>query len=97
VHGIAISSAFGKGYTSNGSTGTCTVFNLANAVLIGQITVGQNPDVIFLTNFQKSSSVFNGKSMDASIIDPVTDNVIATIPLGGKPEAGVSDGKGKFK
>lgn len=96
VHGIAISNTFGKGYTSNGKSGTCTVFNLATAGLIGQITVGQNPDAIFFDDFSKKVIVFNGESMDASIIDPVTDKVIATIPLGGKPEAGISDDKGKI-
>jgi len=33
--------------------------------------------------------------MDATVIDVATDQVVATIPLGAKPETGVSDGKGK--
>ncbi|MBC7615745.1 MAG: YncE family protein [Pedobacter sp.] len=96
VHGIAIAGIFEKGYTSNGRTGTCTVFDLATSVVIKEITVGQNPDATFFDDFSKKVIVFNGKSMDASIIDPQTDGVVATIPLGGKPEAGVSDGKGKI-
>jgi YVTN family beta-propeller protein len=96
VHGIAIASIFGKGYTSNGRTGTCTVFDLATSVVIKEITVGQNPDAIFFDDFSKKVIVFNGRSRDASIIDPQTDGVVATIPLGGKPEAGVSDGNGKI-
>jgi YVTN family beta-propeller protein len=96
VHGIAIATPFAKGYTSNGRTGTCTVFNLNTAAVIGQVTVGQNPDATFFDDFSKKVIVFNGKSMDASIIDPKTDKVVATIALGGKPEAGVSDGKGKI-
>lgn len=96
VHGIAIANPFTKGYTSNGKAGTCTVFNLNTLAVLGQITVGQNPDAIFFDDYANKVIVFNGKSMDASIIDPKTDKVIATIPLGGKPEAGVSDGKGKI-
>ncbi|MFI5453606.1 YncE family protein [Pedobacter sp. UC225_61] len=96
VHGIAIASSFQKGYTSNGRSGTCTVFDLTTSSILGQITVGQNPDATFFDDFSKKVIVFNGKSLDASIIDPQTDKVIATIPLGGKPEAGVSDGKGKI-
>ncbi|MFD0940847.1 YncE family protein [Pedobacter boryungensis] len=96
VHGIAIASSFEKGYTTNGRTGTCTVFDLSTSSVIGQITVGLNPDATFFDDFSKKVIVFNGKSMDASIIDPQTDKVLATIPLGGKPEAGVSDGKGKI-
>ncbi|MES2418198.1 MAG: YncE family protein [Bacteroidota bacterium] len=96
VHGIAIANAFNKGYTSNGKMGTCTVFDLSTLASIGQISVGQNPDAIFFDDFSKKIIVFNGKSLDASVIDPLTDKVVATIPLGGKPEAGVSDGKGKI-
>lgn len=38
---------------------------------------------------------FNGKSHNASVIDPKTKAVTATIALGGKPEFGVADGKGQ--
>lgn len=96
VHGIIITNAFGKGYTTNGRTGNCTVFDLNNFSVIKQIAVGQNPDAGFYDDYSKKVIVFNGKSNDASIIDPTNDNVIATIPLGGKPEAGVSDGNGKI-
>jgi YVTN family beta-propeller protein len=36
----------------------------------------------------------NGKSNDASVIDPATAAVVATIPMGGRPEYAVADGKG---
>lgn len=96
VHGIAIANALGKGYTTNGKTATCTVFDLRNLTVITQINVGQNPDATFSDDYSQKVFVFNGKSHDATVIDPQTDRVVATIPLGGKPEAGVSDGKGKI-
>jgi len=96
VHGIAIADPFGKGYTTNGKAGTCTVFDLRNFMVMATIKVGQNPDAVFYDDFSKKVIVFNGKSSDAMIIDPTTDQVLSTIPLGGKPEAGVSDGKGKI-
>lgn len=96
VHGIAIASALGKGYTTNGKLGTCTVFDLRNLTVMAQINVGQNPDATFFDDYSQKVFVFNGKSHDATVIDPQTDKVVATIPLGGKPEAGVSDGKGKI-
>ncbi|RQO78008.1 hypothetical protein DBR40_08620 [Pedobacter sp. KBW01] len=95
VHGITIANPFGKGYTTNGKAGTCTIFDLNNFKVLGQVKVGQNPDATFFDDYSKKVIVFNGKSNDASIIDPQMDKVIATIALGGKPEAGVSDGKGK--
>lgn len=96
MHGITVVSELGKGYTTNGKAGTSTVFDLRNFTILGQIKVGENPDATFYDDYSKKVIVFNGKSRDASIIDPLTDQVLATIPLGGKPEAGVSDGKGKI-
>ncbi|MGY0037491.1 YncE family protein [Pedobacter sp. NJ-S-72] len=94
VHGIALVSALKKGYTSNGKSGECTVFDINTNAVLKKIKVGDNPDAIFYDDFSKKLFVFNGHSLNASIIDPVKDQVIATIPLGGKPETGVSDGKG---
>src|SRR5262249_49184409 len=37
---------------------------------------------------------FNGRSSNASVIDADKETEIATIPLSGKPEFGVADGKG---
>ncbi len=94
VHGIALAKPFGKGYVSAGRDNSCTVFNLRNNQTVGRIPVGTNPDAIFYDDFSKKVYAFNGRSSDASVIDPATDKVVATIPLGGKPETGVSDGKG---
>ena len=96
VHGIVIADLFSKGYTTNGRAGTCTVFDLKNFMVMATIKVGQNPDAAFFDDFSKKVIVFNGKNSDASIIDPATDKVLSTVALGGKPEAGVSDGKGKI-
>jgi YVTN family beta-propeller protein len=37
---------------------------------------------------------FNGKTNDASVIDPATGAVVATIAMGGRPEYAVADGHG---
>jgi YVTN family beta-propeller protein len=37
---------------------------------------------------------FNGKTNDVSVIDPGTATVVATIPIGGRPEYAVADGQG---
>jgi YVTN family beta-propeller protein len=95
VHGIAIVSPLGKGYTSNGRSNTSSVFNLVDNKVIAEIKTGENPDAIFYDEYSKKLFVFNGRSKDATVIDPATEKVLATIPLGGKPEAGVSDGKGR--
>jgi YVTN family beta-propeller protein len=96
VHGIALVKDLNKGYTSNGRDNSCTVFDLKTNAALGKIAVGTNPDAIFYDEFSKKVYAFNGKSSDASVIDPATDKVVVTIPLVGKPETGVSDGKGKI-
>lgn len=96
VHGIALVTVLGKGYTSNGKTGDCTVFDIKSNKELSRIKAGENPDALFYDQYCKKLFVFNGRSLDATVIDPITDQVIATIPLGGKPETGVSDGKGKI-
>ena len=37
----------------------------------------------------------NGKSKDCTVIDAVLEKVLATIPLGGKPEFATTDNQGK--
>jgi YVTN family beta-propeller protein len=96
VHGICLVSSLNKGYISNGKTGTCTVFNKTTLAATGEINVGENPDAIFYDDYSKKVFVFNGHSIDVSIIDPAKDIVVATLALGGKPETGVSDGKGNI-
>jgi YVTN family beta-propeller protein len=94
VHGIALVPALGKGYTSNGKANTCTIFDIKTLKVTGEVAARQNPDAIFYDEFSKKVFAFNGRSKDATVIDPATDKVVATIPLGAKPETGVSDLKG---
>lgn len=96
VHGIALVTPLGKGFTSNGKLNTVTVFDLKTAQVLSQINTGQNPDAIFYDDFSKKVITCNGRSQDLSIIDPVTGQVVATVPVGGKPETAVSDGAGKI-
>lgn len=95
AHGVAIASPFGKGFASNGATGAVTVFNLETLKVSGQVKVGENPDSIRYDPASKKVFVFNGRSHDASVIDAVTEQVVATIPLGGKVEFSVTDAAGR--
>jgi DNA-binding beta-propeller fold protein YncE len=95
VHGIAIAGDLGKGYTSNGRDNTVTVFGLSSLKPLATIAVsGKNPDAIAYDGVTHRVVTFNGRSQDATIINARTDGVVATVPLGGKPEFAVADGKG---
>jgi len=94
VHGIALVPEFGRGFTSNGRDSSVTIFDLKTLKVLGQVTVGKNPDTIIYDPFSKRVFTMNGASHDATAIDAKTGTVVGTIPLDGRPEFAVSDEKG---
>jgi DNA-binding beta-propeller fold protein YncE len=97
VHGVAIASDLGKGYTSNGSANDVSVFDLKDFKVLSRIKTGQNPDAIIYEPVSHRVFTFNGRSSDATAIDAKTGNVVtASIPMGGKPEFAQVDGKGNI-
>lgn len=95
VHGIAVAADLGKGFISNGRGNNVTVFDLKTLKPIGEkVATGENPDDITYDKGSARVFVFNGRSKSATVIDAKSDKVAATIPLPGKPEFAVADGKG---
>jgi YVTN family beta-propeller protein len=96
VHGAALANDLGKGYTSNGRDNSVTVFDLNSLKTIAKIKItgGENPDSIVYDAVSNHIFTFNGHSHNASVIDAATDKLVATIPLRGKPESAVADGRG---
>jgi DNA-binding beta-propeller fold protein YncE len=94
VHGIALAPELNDGYTSNGQAGTVTIFDMKTLQAIGHAQAGKNPDAIVYDPATKRVFTMNGLSKDSTAIDAVSGNVLATIPLGGKPESTVSDASG---
>ena len=96
VHGIAIASDLGRGFTSNGRANTSTIFDLKTLKVLGQVKTGENPDAILYDPASKRVFTFNGRSKDATVFEASSGNVDGTIALGGKPEFATTDGKGKI-
>ena len=96
VHGIAIASDLGRGFTSNGRANTVTIFDLKTLQTIGTVKTGENPDAIAYDKIYKRVFTFNGKSQDATAINASDGTVAGTLPLGGKPEFAAVDGRGKI-
>jgi YVTN family beta-propeller protein len=86
VHGVAIADDLGIGFTSNGTTNTVSVFDLATLKTTSTIAVGTKPDAIVYAPASHKLVVFNGKSNDISVIDAKTLKVLSTLKVGGKPE-----------
>jgi YVTN family beta-propeller protein len=96
VHGIALASELGRGFTSNGRDGTVTIFDLNTLKPIAKVSVGENPDAILYDPVTKRVFTFNGRSHDSTAIDAVKGTVVGTIKLDGKPEFAVSDHSGEI-
>jgi YVTN family beta-propeller protein len=96
VHGVAFAQDLKLGFTSNGKANTVTVFNLDTLAPVDTIKVsGVKPDFIFYEPAHKRIYTSNGGSANITVIDAATRKVVATIDLGGSPEAIVSDKQGR--
>jgi DNA-binding beta-propeller fold protein YncE len=95
VHGIAIATDLGRGFTSNGAESSVTIFDLKTLKEVGRTkTTGAGPDAILYEPVTHRVLTFNGEGANATAIDGATGHVVGTIPLGGTPEFAVADGGG---
>src|SRR5271165_4783535 len=96
VHGIAIASDLGKGFTSNGRANTVTMFDLKSLKTLSTVNTGQNPDAIVYDSVTKRVFTLNGRSKDATAINAADGSVAGTLELAGRPEFAAADGTGKI-
>ncbi len=94
VHGIAISSDLGRGFTSNGRADSVTIFDLKTLKAIGTVKTDGNPDAILYEPVTKRVFTFNGRGKNATAVNAADGSLAGTIPLNGKPEFAAADGKG---
>ena len=73
-----------------------TIFDRLSGKIHSHVDTGKEPDGAMFDPFSKHVFVMNGESADTSVIEPVSGKNVGTIGLGGKPEAGVSDGEGRL-
>jgi YVTN family beta-propeller protein len=96
VHGIAVAPELNKGFITNGQSKSVTVFDLKTLAKLGEPATGTNPDAVCYEPKTQRIFTFNGGSNDATVIDAKTNEIVATLPLNGKPEFCVVDGAGKI-
>jgi YVTN family beta-propeller protein len=96
VHGVAVAPEFGKGFITNGQSNSVTIFDLKTLAKVGEPQTGMNPDSVCFEPVTKHIFTFNGRSNDSTAIDPKTNEVIKSFPVGGKPEECQPDGTGKI-
>jgi YVTN family beta-propeller protein len=96
VHGIAVAPDLNKGFITNRTTNSVTVFDLKSLQKTGEPAVGKNPDAICYDPKTKRIVAMNHSGNDATVIDAKTNEIVATVPLGPAPEFCAADGAGKM-
>lgn len=94
VHGFAVASDLGRGFSTNGRENTSTIVDLKTLKAVNKVETGGNPDAVLYEPDRKEIYTFNGSGRSATVIDAKSGKVIATVDLAGKPEAAVADAGG---
>ena len=93
VHGFAIASELGRGFSSNGKENKVNIVDLSTLKTISKVPTGENPDAIVYESGQQEVYAFNGRGKSVTIIQGKTGVVVATLELPGKPEFAAVDAK----
>ena len=96
AHGVALDYSTGHGFATAGRSGSVTMFDLKTLKVSGTHPAADDADAILYDPVSQRVFTFNGDANSSSVIDPVSGKSVGTIPLGGKPEFGVSAGDGKL-
>jgi DNA-binding beta-propeller fold protein YncE len=91
VHGFAVASDLGRGFSSNGREAKVSIVDLKTLQTIAKVDTGENPDAIVYEPGRQEVYAFNGRGRSVTVFEARSGKVTATIPLGGKPEFAVVD------
>lgn len=95
THGIAFSYATGHGFVTGSGDSSVTMFDLATFKVLGRAKADAGADALIFDPASSHVLSFNGGANNSSVFDAKSGQRIASIPLGGRPEFAVSDGRGK--
>ncbi len=94
AHGTAIAEKAGHGFATSGDDKSVVMFDLKTFKVLGRIPAAEDADAILYDSASNRVFTLNGDAHSSTVIDP-GGTLITNIPLGGKPEYGVSAGDGK--
>jgi DNA-binding beta-propeller fold protein YncE len=96
VHGVALAPDLGKGFITNGQSGSVTIFDLKTLAKSGEPAAGKNPDAVCYEPKTKRVFAINHSGNDATSIDAKTGEVLkSSIVIGTGGEFCQTDGNGK--
>ncbi len=81
---------------TDGTAGFVRIFDRTNLKLTATIPVGLNPDAIVFEPVSRTVFAFNSNAHSSNVIDTINNQVIATVPLPGRPGSAISDGNGSI-
>ena len=96
VHGIAIAADLNKGFITNRTSKSVTIFDLKTLAKLGEPAAGENPDAVCYESKTKRVFAINHNGADATAIDAKTGEVLKTFPTGKAGEFCQTDGAGKL-
>jgi hypothetical protein len=91
VHGVALAPDLGLGVTSNGREDKASIVDLKTLQTLSKVDTAQGPDGMLYDAGRKEAYLFCGRAQAATVVDVKAAKVVATIPLGGRPEFGAAD------
>lgn len=91
VHGFAPVPELGRGFSSNGRENKASIVDLKTLQTLSKVETGQNPDAILYEPGRSEVYTFDGRGQTATVFAAATGRVVATIPVGGKPEFAQAD------
>ena len=96
THGIAISHAAGLGYTDDGRAGEAVAFSLKTLKVVKRLRAAADADAVTIDPTSGHVFVVDGDPGLLTVIDPVSDRVVATVHVGSQLEFVVPGGNGKI-
>jgi len=94
AHGTAIAAASGHGFATSGNDQSVVMFDLKTFKELARIPAAEDADAILYDSTSNRVFTLNGDAHSSTVID-ASGRLITNVPLGGKPEYGVSAGDGK--
>ena len=95
AHGTAVAAGTGHGFATSGNDQSVVMFDLKTFKALGRIPAAEDADAILYDSASNRVFTLNGDAHSSTVIDPREGTLITNLPLGGKPEYGVSAGDGK--
>ena len=96
AHGVAFAYGAGHGFATSGTDSTVVMFDLTTLKVLARTIAAPDADAVLYDPASNHVFTFDGDAGMATAIDPASGARVASIPLEGKPEFGVSDDDGEL-